>query len=65
MSKEDHPNIHAVKVTLELIDSVNNNLRGEAGKHKMEVMSKIHDSMILVDFMADLSTEIDKICEKL
>lgn len=65
MSIEEHPNIHAVQVTLNLIDSIDNNLRGKAGVHKMEVMSKIHDSRILVNFMADLSTEIDKICERI
>ena len=64
MSKEAHPNIHAVKVTTELIESIKNNLRGKACEHKKEIMSKI-DNMILVDFIADLSLEIDKICEKL
>lgn len=63
MSKENHPNIHAIQVTVELIESIKNNLRGKADKHKKEVMSKI-DNMIIVDFMADLSTEIDKICDK-
>lgn len=65
MSKENHPNIHAVKVTIELINSINSNLRGDAGKHKMEVMSKIFSSKTVVDFVADLSLEIDDICDGL
>lgn len=63
MSKEDHPNIHAVQVTTDLILSIKNNLRGKAGEHKKEIMSKI-DNMIIVDFMADLSTEIDRLCNR-
>lgn len=64
MSKENHPNIHAVQVTTDLILSIKNNLRGKAGEHEKEIMSKI-DNMIIVDFIADLSLEIDKICERL
>ena len=64
MSKENHPNIHAVQVTTDLIQSIENNFRGKAGEHKKEVMSRI-DNMIIVDFIANLSSEIDKICERL
>ena len=37
MSKENHPNIHAVQVTTDLIASIKDNLRGKAGKHKKEL----------------------------
>lgn len=63
MSIENHPNIHAVKVTMELINSISSNLRGNASEHKMEVISKILSSRTVVDFVADLSGEIDEICD--
>ena len=68
MNKEVHPNMQAVQVTMDILESIKNNLRGKAGKHPMKgkIMSKIHNDIGeggIVEFVAELSTKIDNIVD--
>ena len=63
MSKANHPNIHAVNLTVDVWESIQKHLRGDAIKNekiKSKVLKKIHNSGIMVKFVAQLSTYIDE-----
>ena len=64
MSLENHPNIHAVQFTMDILESIKKNLRGIAGddpRYSSEVMRRINDDQEIVEFVADISTRIDDI----
>lgn len=66
MSMEVHPNIHAVQFTMDILESIKNNLRGKAAKQPMkgDVMRAVHGdqgSNIVVNFAAEMSTLVDDI----
>lgn len=61
MNKEAHPNIQAVAVTADLIESIRRNLRGDAEGKENEVMEKLETD--IVEAMVKISTRIDEIVE--
>jgi hypothetical protein len=66
MSIEVHPNIHAVQFTMDILESIKNNLRGKAAKQPMkgDVMRAVHGdqgSNIVVNFAAEMSTMVDDV----
>jgi len=63
MSKEDHPNINAVWFAMKINDSMVECLRGDAGKLLFEILGDEELKVMLVDFVANASTRIDKIVE--
>jgi hypothetical protein len=71
MSEENHPNIQAVQLTMDIMESIKKNLRGRAEDPRMssKVMHRIRAiksgtcSNEIVDFVADISTLIDNVIE--
>lgn len=61
MNKEAHPNIQAVAVTSDLIESIRKNLRGGAKGIENDVMEKLEPD--IVDTIVKISTRIDEIVE--
>lgn len=63
MSREAHPNIHAVGFTVDIIDSFVNRVRGQASVEfhsgdKSRVLSCLHDE--IVNFVTRVSENLDK-----
>lgn len=63
MSKENHPNIQAVALTCDIINSVKKHLRGKGKEHEIFVMSDGDIGNKICDFVVDISTTIDKLVE--
>lgn len=63
MSIENHPNIHAVWFTLNINDAMVKHLRGDANQFLNEIVGNEELKMLLVDFVANVSTKIDEIVE--
>jgi len=59
MSIENHPNIHAVALSLDIQTSIRKHLRGKAKGRENEVFEKLKD--LVIDFVADVSTKIDEV----
>lgn len=64
MSKEAHPNIHAVGLTVDIIQSVDNRLRGDGGDYKKIIMGNKDINKKITDFVVDISVKIDEIMEE-
>lgn len=57
MSVTNHPNIHAVGFTCDLIESFYSRLRGEADKNHTLAFVAIHND--LIEFVTKVSTSLD------
>ena len=58
MSKEAHPNIHAVGLTTDIIDAIGKRLRGKGRQYAGDMMNERIKKSI-TDFVVVVSTEID------
>ena len=63
MSEELHPNINAVGLTTDIISSIEKWLRNEGKELGKEVLSNDNIKQYIIDFSANISTEIDNIVE--
>ena len=71
LSLENDPNIHAVQLTMDIMESIKKNLRGKAADPKMSsrVMQKVNEiksgigSNDIVEFVANTSILIDNVVE--
>jgi hypothetical protein len=63
MSIEAHPNIQAVAVNVDLITSIERNLRGNGLKQKERVLADEKIKNLIINFVVDISTRIDEIVE--
>ena len=71
MSLENDPNIHAVQLTMDIMESIKKNLRGKADDPQMssKVMKKVLEvkhgigSNDVVEFVANISTLIDDVVD--
>jgi hypothetical protein len=71
LSEENHPNIQAVQLTMDILQSIKKNLRGRAKDPRMsnKVMQKVNEikcgigSNDLIEFVANTSTLIDNVVE--
>jgi len=61
MSIEAHPNIQAVAVNVDILTSLEKNLRGEGLKQKERVLADEEIKKMIVNFMVVISTRIDEI----
>jgi len=64
MSKEAHPNIHAVGLTVDIFRSIDNRLRGDGDNYKKIIMGNKELGKKITDFVVDISTKIDEIVEE-
>ena len=58
MSKENHPNIQAVAVAVDIVESIRKNLRGDAANEELSVMTLIDKD--IVDFITNISIKLDE-----
>lgn len=63
MSEENHPNIHAVGFTVDLLNSIKKRLRNKGETYKKDIMSDEDIKEKIIDFIADISSTIDEIVE--
>ena len=63
MSKENHPNIQAVALTMDILKSIGKHLRG-AGRGYACAMINDDIKKLIEDFVVDVSTTIDEIVEQ-
>ena len=63
MSIEAHPNIQAVGFTMDINSSMKRWLRGDAEQLYKTILSNDELKMLVVNFVVDISTRIDKIVE--
>jgi hypothetical protein len=63
MSIEAHPNIQAVAVNVDILTSIERNLRGKGLKKKERILSDEKIKNLIINFMVDISTRIDEIVE--
>lgn len=59
MSAENHPNIHAVGMTIDVVDSVLRRIRGKAAEVPFAEILKTLDQDIQ-DFVVAISTKLDE-----
>ena len=64
MNKEAHPNIHAVGLTTDIIQSIDNRLRGDGDDYKKIIMGNKGIRNKITDFVVDISIVIDEIVEE-
>ena len=58
MSKENHPNIQAVAVAVDIVESIRKNLRGDAANEELSVMTLIDKD--IADFITNISIKLDE-----
>lgn len=63
MSKEAHPNIQAVGLTIDIIKSIEKRLRDKGLKQKKKVMGDESISNEIANFVVCISCKIDHIVE--
>ena len=63
MSLEAHPNIHAVGLTMDIIQSIDNRLRGDGDDYKKIIMGNKEIGKKITDFVVDISIIVDEIVE--
>jgi len=56
MSKKNHPNIHAVQLSCDVIKSIRNNLRGNAKGRPLTISILDED---IIDFITTVSIKLD------
>lgn len=59
MSIENHPNIQAVALSVDIQTSIREHMRGKAKESENEVFDGITD--LIVNFVADVSTKLDEL----
>ena len=59
MSKENHPNIQAVALTVDIFKSIGKHLRGQGRQYAGAMINKKFKELIEF-FVVDVSTEIDR-----
>ncbi len=64
MSIEAHPNIHAVGLTIDVIQSIDNRLRYDGDDCKKIIMGNKELEKKITDFVVDISVKIDEIVEE-
>ena len=64
MSKEAHPNIHAVGLTVDIIQSIGDRLRGDGDDYKKIIMGNKEIGEKITDFVVNISIKIDEIVEE-
>ena len=64
MSLEEHSNIHAVGLTMDIIQSIDNRLRGDGDDYKKIVMGNKEIGKKITDFVVDISIMVDEIVEE-
>ena len=60
MSVENHPNLHAVGFTVDIIDAFQKRLRGNAKAAKMQESLAVLTDELLTEFVTKLSEDLDK-----
>jgi len=65
MSVENHPNIHAVGLTVDIIQAIDNRLRRDGDDYKKIIMGNNEIGEKIADFVVDISTKIDEIVEEM
>ena len=63
MSLEAHPNINAVELTIDILQSIDKHLRGKGPNIKNEITGDKIINNLLVGFIVDVSTHIDELVE--
>ena len=61
MSLEEHPNIHAVGLTMDIIQAIDTRLRKDGNDYKKIVMGNKEIGKIITDFVVDISIMVDEI----
>ena len=64
MSIEAHPNIHAVGLTMDIFEVIDNRLRGDGDDYKKKIMGNNEIGKKIRDFVVDISIKIDEIVEE-
>ena len=64
MSLEAHPNIHAVGLTVDIIQSIDNRLRQDGDDYKRIIVGNKEIGKKITDFVVDISIKIDEIVEE-
>ena len=59
MSKENHPNIQAVALTVDIFKSIGKHLRGQGRQYAGAMINKKVKNLI-EDFVVDVSIELDR-----
>ena len=62
MSIENHPNIHAVGFTVDIIESFQARLRGEAAKDQQRAFEVLNTK--IVTFVSDISEDLDRMFDE-
>jgi len=61
MNKEAHPNLHAVGLTTDILESISRRLRGGGTEKRGEILSDEDIKREIVGFVVAVSTRIDEI----
>jgi len=64
MNVEAHPNIQAVAFTMDIMYSLEKNLRGDALEKKDLVIGDDSLAELITNFVVDVSTRIDEISKR-
>ena len=64
MSVENHLNIHAVGLTMDIIQAIDTRLRRDGDDCKKIIMGNKNIGEKVMDFVVDISTKIDEIVEE-
>jgi len=64
MSLEAHPNIHAVGLTMDVIQSIDDRLRYDGDDCRKIIMADKELEKKIRDFVVDISVKIDEIVEE-
>jgi len=61
MSEENHPNFHAVKFSIKIIDAIENCLRNDGLKMRKHVAGSLGMVELITNFTFDIENKIDRI----
>lgn len=61
MSVENHPNLHAAGLTVDLYEKIEQRIRGEALAHKQMIMTSPRLAKMVTEFVERLETDIDQL----
>ena len=64
MSLENHPNLHAVGLAVDIIRAIESRLRGVAPKYVKKIMGSKDLSDLIVDFTTEVEDEVDRNCHE-
>lgn len=60
MSKENHPNFHALKFTSDIVRSFFESLRGKADKNSLAEEAWNNIKYKIIDFVSEIETIVDE-----